>query len=366
MEAKNNTGNLAQGAEPLNESELHEKIMQELADIHSISNGSYYRVKALTDERALFIARRGNFDEIMSMIHNYGKTIFYPQPNENYVVVENAILPETVQLIIAESNNSSLINAYISYWGFDKLAQEVIIERGNHDELMHYIERHGFQPKQQRLLLARGNEEEINLHIQKHGLAEDIVDEIFTRIIYSNRTAVNEFYRYINHRELSIELQKRMIATVSTNEFKAYVNKYGLWNQTHKELVNNRSIAEINYYLGIHKYLYYDAEAIYLKKAGRQDRFRYVENKPGSLGLTFNNLINEDVLDYELLNTLFTIYTYDNEGIEKAKKIKDMSHEDVMKYIQKEDYFSMREKSAIFFRNNQEEFEALVKKMLKK
>jgi hypothetical protein len=280
--------------------------------------------------------------------------------------VEKAILPESVQVIIAESNNPELINAYITYWGFDKLAQDVIINRGNHEELMHYIERHGFQPKQQRHLLARNNEDEITLHIQKHGLAEDILDEMFTNIARSDENAINNFYRYINLRELTVEFQKRMIAVVPTKEFEAYVTRYGLWNYTHKELVNNRSLAEVNYYLSIHKYLYYDAEAIYLKKAGRQDRFRYVENKPAALGLTFDNLINEEVFDYELLTLLFTIYPYGNEDKEKAKKIKVMSHKEVMRHIQQERYFSMREISAIFFRENKEEFEFLVKKLLKK
>ena len=364
MESKNNTENLAQGVEVLKESELHEKIMQELADIHSISNGSYYRVNALTDERAIFIAKRGNFDELMRMIHSYGMTIFHPPHDLNYTVVENAILPEAVQVIIAESNNPELINAYISYWGFDKQAQDVIIKRGNHEELMHYIERHGFQPKQQRLLIARNNDDEIKLHIQKHGLAEDIIDEMFIRISRSDENAINDFHRYITFRELSVEFQKRMTAVVPHKEFKAYIERYGLWNEAHKELVNNRSMSEINYYLSIHKYLYFDAEANYLKKAGKQDRFRYVENKPAALGLTFDNLINEEHLDYELLTMLFTIYTYDSGGKEKAKKIQNMSHNEVMKYIQKEYYFSMREIAAIFFRENKNEFEFLVKKLL--
>ena len=187
MEQNNKTGTLAQGAEVLNECELHEKIMQELNQIHTRTstcqrqNGYVYtyHVKALTDERALYIAKRGNVDEIKFMIHMYGGTIFKPSEGPTYTLVEKAILPESVQVIIAESNNPELINAYITYWGFDKLAQDVIINRGNHDELMYYIERHGFQPKQQRNLLARNNEDEIKLHIQKHGLAEDILDEMF-------------------------------------------------------------------------------------------------------------------------------------------------------------------------------------------
>ena len=374
MEQNNKTGTLAQGAEVLNECELHEKIMQELNQIHTRTstcqrqNGYVYtyHVKALTDERALYIAQRGNVDEIKFMIHMYGGTIFKPSEGPTYTLVEKAILPESVQVIIAESNNPELINAYIAYWGFDKLAQDVIINRGNHDELMYYIERHGFQPKQQRNLFARNNEDEINLHIQKHGLAEDILDEMFKNIARSDENAINNFHRYINHRELSVEFQKRMIAVVPTKEFKAYIEHYGLWNYTHKELVNVRSLSEVNYYLSIHKYLYYDAEAIYLKKAGKQDRFRYVENKPGALGLTFDNLINEKVIDYELLNMLFTVYPYDTEGIDKAKKIRTMSHKEVMQYILNGYYFSMREISAIFFRENKEEFEFLVKKMLKK
>jgi hypothetical protein len=153
----------------------------------------------------------------------YGGTIFKPSEGPTYTLVEKAILPESVQVIIAESNNPELINAYITYWGFDKLAQDVIINRGNHDELMHYIDRHGFQPKQQRKLLARNNEDEIKLHIQKHGLAEDILDEMFKNIALSDENAINNFHRYINLHELSVEFQKRMIAVVPTKEFKAYI-----------------------------------------------------------------------------------------------------------------------------------------------
>lgn len=374
MDTTNNNETFTQGAEAITDCQLHENIMQELAQIEGSLHGHVqdnrivynYYVKALTEERALFIAKRGNFDEILSMIHNYGKTIYHSKSGLNHAVVETAILPESVQVIIANSNNQELIRAYLSYWGFDKLAQDVIINRGNHEELMYYIERHGFQAKQQRALLARGNEEEIKLHIQKHGLAEEILDEMFIRIASSDENAINDFHRFINLHELSTEFQKRMTAVVASKEFEAYVKRYGLWNETHKELVNNRSIQDVNYYLSIHKYLYYDAEAMYLKKAGRQDRFRYVENKPAALGLTFDNLIREEALDYELLNILFTIYHYDTDGKDKAKQIPNMSHSEVMLYIQTEYYFPMRVVSAIFYRNNKEEFEALVKRMLRK
>ena len=373
METKDNNQTGTQGVKIWSESEIHNQVMKDLDSIHGV-HGSYhyfngealtYHVKALTKERALFIAKRGNKEEILHMIHRYGKTIFYPNNSQYYSRIENAVLPECVQIIIAESKDVDLIRTYLSYWGFDKLGQEVVIERGDHEELMYYIDRHGFQPKQQRMLLARGNEEEINLHIQKHGLADDIVDDIFTRIANQDETAVNEFYRFIQYQELSIELQKRMIATVKTPEFEAYVNKYGLWNQTHKELVICRSLPEINYYLGIHKYLYYDAEAIYLAVATADNRYHYVENKPNAIGLTINNLLQEDVLDYPLLSKCFLKEKYDNVWTNEEREIKDMPHDKLMQYISKNS-LSPYGLAALFFRNNKEEFEAYVNRKFKK
>ena len=72
MDTTNNNETFTQGAEVLNECELHEKIMQELNQIHTRTSACQrqngyvytYHVKALTDERALYIAQRGNVDEI--------------------------------------------------------------------------------------------------------------------------------------------------------------------------------------------------------------------------------------------------------------------------------------------------------------
>lgn len=198
MEVINDNKCVAQGAAAWQEKETREQVMRDLESVHGYVdsyfqiNGYVYvwAIQELPHTRAIEIAERGNHDEIMFMIHQYGKANCPPEKRSFLREIRNCILPEKVQVIIAQRNNPEEMNAYCSYQGFDKLAQGVILDRGDHSELMRYMECHGFDALHQRQLRKRGNAEEINLHIRKHGWADELLEEMFDGLGKGNQESL--------------------------------------------------------------------------------------------------------------------------------------------------------------------------------
>ncbi|MBQ8436863.1 MAG: hypothetical protein IJX20_04355, partial [Alphaproteobacteria bacterium] len=138
---------VAQGVAAWQEKEAHASIMQELSNVHGfvdsyvMINGNYYywAVKTLNGQRAIEIAKRENHDEIMYMIHQYGKSICPSEKRSWLQSVKEPVLPDEVQVIIATRNEPDEMSAFLQYWGFDSAGQNVVLERKNHDELLNYV-----------------------------------------------------------------------------------------------------------------------------------------------------------------------------------------------------------------------------------
>ena len=112
------------------EKETHEQIMDALSKVKG-ETGSYYYINGyyyywtineLPAGEPERIAKRGNHEEILYMIHQYGKTkcdvdrrhlCWSSHGNE-----DGALLSDEVQKIILERNNPVEINAYLTYHGF--------------------------------------------------------------------------------------------------------------------------------------------------------------------------------------------------------------------------------------------------------
>lgn len=160
---------VAQGAATWQEREEHDRIMKALdnvrgfVDSYFYINGNcyYWSTKPLPEEEALAIAQRGRHDEIMYMIHQYGRAKCPGDQQQHLHHVHTCLLPQSVQVIIARRNNREEMDAFLLYNGFEELGQDIVLDREDHEEIMRYVDRHGFKLKQQRRLKQRGNKDEI-------------------------------------------------------------------------------------------------------------------------------------------------------------------------------------------------------------
>ena len=378
---------VAQGAAVWHENQLHEKIMKTLESVYGYwqscrcdyGHGSYWKVQTLPTEELKRIMNRGNHEEIMFMIRRYGEAM-PPERFTNgcaachHTPTTDHIIPEEIQEMIAIRGNQAEIEAYLSYNGFGAKGQDVILTRGDHNEIMAYLFRHGLQSAQQRRLISRGNPDEIRSHISRHGLAPELLDEIFARL--KNGGDVSEYYAFITRHELPVAQQIKMLQIVKAPEFKAYIDRYGLWEETHTTLIDNRSEDEILCYIGRHHYLSPAAEKMLACKGSHKLNVAYINNRRGSLNSFLWALLSQTPLDYEAISLCFQKFDYDSstswppKSIEKESENADIwlmnngDHNAVMRRI-KTGKMTTKALAYLFFRNNPEEFESYISTWLK-
>ena len=242
---------VAQGAATWQEREEHDRIMKALdnvrgfVDSYFYINGNcyYWSTKPLPEEEALAIAQRGRHDEIMYMIHQYGRAKCPGDQQQHLHHVHTCLLTQSVQVIIARRNNREEMDAFLLYNGFEELGQDIVLDREDHEEIMRYVDRHGFKLKQQRRLKQRGNKDEIGLHIARHGLADELLDEMFDEIAAGG--SIDEYYQFIERNQFRPAYQRRMLQTVGTDAFKAYADRYGLWEEVHGDLIEYRLPSDV-------------------------------------------------------------------------------------------------------------------------
>ncbi len=356
---------VAQGAAAWQEKETHSRIMQELSQVYGKEdsyfqiNGyfRYWSVKLLEPKRAKEIAQRGNHDEIMYMIHQYGKSICSEQKRMYLQKVHEPVMPDEVQVIIAKRNNPEEMSAFLQYWGFGADGQDVVLERNDHNELLHYVSLHGLLPRQQHKLRELGYADVFDLHIQKHGLCSDLLNEIFQKLENGDTT---DFYHFIHLHELPVTHQVKMVQVVNSSEFKAYVDLYGLWNDVHGHILEYRSMNDTLYYISKHHFLEENAERIFASRALPQGRKLYLKVKAGDKRPFIKQLLRIRPLDYETLTDAFIdLDISGNTDTEDMTLMRNGSHEAVMERVTDTSRpLSRQVFIALFFRNNTDEFEA--------
>ncbi len=374
---------VAQGAAAWNERETHEKIMAKLTGVYGdmaycqcdYGHGYYWSVHRLPEADLLEIMQRGNHNEILFMIQRYGNSappVHYTQDCAacHGTPTTDHILPDKIQEMIALRNDREEIDTYMSFQGFGVCGQDVILERNNHEELMRVISRHGFLPPQQRKLKQSGDKEAFLLHISRHGLSSDLLDEMFDRLEDGGST--DEYYEFITRHELPVPQQKRMLKTVKTPEFEAYISRYGLWEDVHGDLLDYRSENEIFTYLKIHPYLSGKGEHKLAQLKSHRLNMLYVTTRPEKKFDKIDNfwveLMKVRPLDYPALSKCFLKLDYtaqwsyylmpgqETESVD-MDLMKNGSHEDVMKRVVLGP-LSRKSLAQLFFRNNPKEFEA--------
>lgn len=362
---------VARGAAAWKEREEHELVMKLLDGVRGFvssyvyinGNCYYWATTPLDEKKALEIMHRGRHDEILYMIHQYGKAQCPGDQRPHLHHVHDCILSDEVQELIVLRNNREEIDAYTSYYGFGEKGQDAILDRENHEEIMRYISRHGFKSNQQRRLKARGNVEEINLHISKHGWAYELLDELFEKL--ENSGALTEYYEFITRHEFPVPYQKRMLRVVKTPEYRAYVDRYGLWYEAHGDLVECRTEREVQYYIEKHRYLCLGGETVLAQKGSGDLKKFYIDHRVETqydrIDRFVFQLLKVRPLDYEFLTMCFLLPSFSNsphwEDEETFQIMQNGSHEEVMKCIEGS-MLGNKALVALFFRNNKEEFEA--------
>lgn len=352
------------------EREEHERIMNALskvvgrADSYFYINGNYYywSINELPEGEPERIAERGNHEEILYMIHQYGKTRCYEERYlRNYAWSHRgneggALLSDKVQESILKRNNSAEIGAYTQYHGFAPAGQDIILNRGNHDEIMAYLQRHGFAPEQQLRLWKRGNKEEIDCHIRNHGCCEQLLDALFNDVSKGNEDSLSA---YICLHELPVPYQIRMVRTVSHELFMDYISRYGLWFETHADMVRERSVDEVNAYIDRHRLLSDEGEKQLAYRHVTRLTQNYIEkrvNKKSSA--LFYALIHAKPIDNEALGLFFLRFDYENDYTSEKEidLLKNGSKDEVLAYIS-ESSPRMKGIATLFFRKSKKEFD---------
>lgn len=369
---------LADYAGDWNEKEVHEQIMEALSKVagslgdYFYINGNYHfwQITELPKGEPERIARRGNHEEILYMIHQYGRTkcnvdrrfLCWSSHNNE----DGALLSDEVQQIILERNNPKEIAAFVQYHGFAPAGQDIILDRGDHKEIMRYLEHHGFAPKQQCRLWERGIKKEIELHIKQHGCCDELLDAFFDKLEKGQERSA--FFEYIKLHEFPEAYQIRMLRCVDGEMFEAYISKYGLWRGAHADLVRERSVEEIISYIHKHRFLGPEGEWALVSRHVTRLTVYYIKcrvNK-GNDTLLYQ-LLKVEPLDYEALSVYFLKMDFSRSFVEEEdfRLIKEGSNDMIMKRIEKS-ALDNKCLAALFFRGKRAEFEAYVRKWVKR
>ena len=348
--------------------EKHDKIMKVLGRMYGYARSSgcdygHCERWAIGNEPSLDFLRevmeRGREDEIIFMINKYGRSM--PAPNTRVYGCTGCgrgyfhtpvYMPAEIQVLIAKRGIRKEMETLASYYGFSGPGQDVILERGNHDEIMWYLGLHGFLHEQQKKLIERGNQEEIDLHLMKHGMSDELLGELFNNM--KKGEGLDTYYKCIQGPDFSISSQKRMLETVATPEFEAYVSKHGLWEDVHNDLVEKRSVLEVRFYLEHHNYLCESAAKKYVTVADHENRMFFLKTAYNGLWSTVETLIHLKPMDVEALKYAFFNYDYNRLDWSKKEEIELMEHanvQDVIEYVKNASHIGKKSWATLFFRD---------------
>ena len=266
------------------EFQTHARIMDRICEVkgscgsYFYINGYYYywTVSTLKNEELEEIAQRQNHEELMLLIHQYGKAA--PEPNWNLHLVSNPyhnahILPDFIQELIAKRCNFDEIAAYTHYQGFGLVGQKAFFENSSRELKKFYIARHGFLPEVQEMLKATKDNELINLHITKHGMSANWEQEVIKS---------DDFERFktcVNMHEFSVPGQQFLCQYGTSEQQLYYIEKYGLWFDAHPYLITYCSNNVIYRYIVKHRHFSYDGEITLCKKDNHDMIMHYVEHR---------------------------------------------------------------------------------------
>lgn len=260
----------------------HQFIMDELSKMwredYSVLeiNGYRYccRYHSISDELQKEIADRGHYDEIVYAIKKFNEFQSYCGTSGWQ---HPPILCEYFQIKIAERQNYSEISTFIQKHGFMPSAQVVFLKNANHYMRLEYVRRHGFCGEALQMLWDMKDVDALAVHLHNHGLPEELLKELFK--------PENEklYYEIINRVEFPVRAQQIMVRLSSFNQFLSYIEKYGLWEATHRTLIDTQDKAKVVKYVQMHHYLSYDAEDLLFEEGDEEKISAYLDNLAGPI-----------------------------------------------------------------------------------
>lgn len=305
----------------LTDLEEHERIMEKLSMVrgercsffHINGYCYFWSVQKPNDDEITQIAQRGNHEELMLMIEKYGQAAPPKDWNKNlyssFLYTNDHILPDAVQVIIAERLNPDEIKAYLKYQGFGQAGQAAYFERATHEQRMYYLKRHGLTPLMQKKLRETGIPEEIDLHISRHGMSEEWEKEL-------TDGPFQDFEHAITLHEFSPKGQCYLNQKGSPAYFAAYILHWGQWEKAHKTMVENRTQEELKSYISRHRYLSREATLVLCKTAPHDLMMHYILN---GVDQALNNLL-EVFEESQRKNNLEKLWI-----LQKTKKQKNLA-----------------------------------------
>ena len=170
------------------------------------------------------------------------------------------------------------------------------------------------------------------------------------------------FNLFVQHHELPVFAQKRMVKILPKDVVIGYINRYGLWNEAHVDLVQSQSKDTVIAYLERHHYLCPEAEdalARYPDLTVRQELLRaYVRcwknahfnsNDHFLSALLQEPEANRDIISHVLLNMPYTEGFLRMESEQDTALIKNGSDEALEARINEGKLLHIRALSELFF-----------------
>ena len=348
----------------------HEEVMQKLAAIRGCKvkvNCDYgycfsWKVDTPKIEELREIVARGVSEEILYLIHQYGRAL-PPKDKPSGCIACNSgswevtVIPDEIQEMIAKRGMAVEMAAFVSYYGFGARGQDAILERGNHNEIMWYLNHHGLLLQQQRKLFARGNKDEIYIHIMRHGLHDALIDEMFEKM--KNGECIDLFYQYIDGQEFSVKNQIKMLNVVGKDEFRAYVSRYGLWEEVHLELIEKRPKRDVRFYVNQHHYLSREAAYKYIESCVADERIFFMKNAVSGIYFAMQKLMMVKPYDFASLSYGFDNYPYKptDENTYEQNLMFNGTEAQVIDYVKTNRFMRMKSWATLFYRGDLKLFE---------
>ncbi len=317
----------------------HNAIMARLDDVkgclasYFYINGNYYywSVTTLTHRELKNIAERENHEELLKLIHQYGKAA--PTPGWDLHKVTNHyanthILPDFIQELIATRCNDEELNAYTSYQGFGLTGQIVFFAKSTDAQKRTYIEKHGFLPKVQQMLRESKKQELIDLHIAKHGMYLDWEKQVIN-------SDFETFKYHVDLHEFSVTAQQHMCEFANNEKISYYIQKYGLWLEAHPYLVTHCDDDILYQYIDIHRHFSLEGETALCKRENHDLIMHYIDKRCEASSFSLiDAFYKAGRLNYiEILACLKRGFSLDEISKMEIKLMRSDHYDEILEYI---------------------------------
>lgn len=336
------------------ERKTHTYIMKQLRRVKGYMVDNVWKEEKLNPEDLKLLMDRGHIDEVMEAIYYYGTAA---PDGPCFGRPPFLLFPDEFEEFLTQRNITHEIHEYARFHGFGAAGQNVMLQKMDSYTMVWYLERHGFLPEQQKKLLARNVDEEIRMHIRRHNLADEVITAIIDEL---DEDKTDNFYRFINEREIPVSHQKHLLELMKEKEFLYYINRYGFWEEVLPDLARLRSEEELAIYIRKHRYLGNGAIQLIERHSPLLNQL-YAENIAKGSQNFLELMLKVRPVDYKSLSYLFRKLPDQDIPDDQLRVVElfcHATHEEVMAFLtQEKPYLCLASLAVLFYRNIPEEFE---------